>query len=248
MQIDGQRASDCNTSLKLRQPSCGQIARRVVSVCILFGFCLLGHAEGQAPMPNILVMNYSPASSGTLKAAEDEAGRILGEAGVRISWFNCPGPSPTRPPSICDNEQAPGEIRLRILSGSIQTKFRDGAFGFAIAPVFATVYYEPTAQMAKAHSLEFAVPRILGAMIAHEIGHLLLGPNSHSPSGIMQARWEAEQVQQLLKGALVFDKRQAARIQEEVQRRMEAQVSDRSAGTLSLGIKEGPVQSALSPP
>jgi len=85
-------------------------------------------------------------------------------------------------------------------------------------------------------------------MIAHEIGHLLLGPNSHSPSGIMQARWEAEQVQQLLKGALVFDKRQAARIQEEVQRRMEAQVSDRSAGTLSLGIKEGPVQSALSPP
>lgn len=248
MQIDAQRASNCNTSLTHRRPSCGYIAVRVIAVCMLLAFCLLDHAEFQASIPTILVMNYSPAPSGTVKAAEAEAGRILGDAGVQTSWFNCTIPSSTRQRSICDNEQAPGEIRLRILSGPVQTRFRDGSFGFAIAPVFASVYYEPTAQLGKAHSLEFAVPMILGGMIAHEIGHLLLGPNSHSPSGIMQARWEAEQVQQLLKGALVFNKRQAALMQAEVQRRMEAQVTDQSAGTLSLGIEERPVQSLLSRP
>jgi hypothetical protein len=248
VQIDAQRASNCKTSLTHRRPSCGYIAVRVISGCILLALCSLDQAEGQASMPTILVMNYSLASSGTVKAAEAEAGRILEDAGVRTSWFNCPGPSPTRQRSICDNEQAPGEIRLRILSGPVQTRFRDGCFGFAIAPVFASVYYEPTAQLGKAHSLEFAVPMILGGMIAHEIGHLLLGPNSHSPSGIMQARWQAEQVQQLLKGALVFDKRQSAVMQAEVQRRMEVQGTDESAGTLSLGIGAVPVQSLLSRP
>src|SRR5215831_12944272 len=33
------------------------------------------------------------------------------------------------------------------------------------------------------------LPPVLGAIIAHEAGHLLLGENSHSSAGIMRARW-----------------------------------------------------------
>jgi hypothetical protein len=33
-------------------------------------------------------------------------------------------------------------------------------------------------------------PTILGRVIAHEIGHLLLGSNSHSAHGLMRASWD----------------------------------------------------------
>ena len=34
------------------------------------------------------------------------------------------------------------------------------------------------------------VSRLLGAVMTHEVGHLLLPAFSHSPSGIMRARWD----------------------------------------------------------
>jgi hypothetical protein len=40
------------------------------------------------------------------------------------------------------------------------------------------------------------IPIILGCDIAHEIGHLLLGSESHSASGIMQGHWERGQIRQ----------------------------------------------------
>ena len=40
-----------------------------------------------------------------------------------------------------------------------------------------------------AHGASTSLPVLLGRAMAHEIGHLLLGPNSHSPTGIMRASW-----------------------------------------------------------
>ncbi len=39
------------------------------------------------------------------------------------------------------------------------------------------------------------MPVILGHAAAHEIGHLLLGSNSHSPQGLMRARWSRQDLQ-----------------------------------------------------
>ena len=39
------------------------------------------------------------------------------------------------------------------------------------------------------------MPVILGHAAAHEIGHLLLGSNSHSPFGLMRARWSGQDLQ-----------------------------------------------------
>ena len=36
------------------------------------------------------------------------------------------------------------------------------------------------------------VPALLAHVIAHEIGHILEGVNSHSKSGVMKARWSAD--------------------------------------------------------
>jgi type IV secretory pathway TraG/TraD family ATPase VirD4 len=41
-------------------------------------------------------------------------------------------------------------------------------------------------------------------VIAHEVGHLLLGSNSHSQSGIMIAQWHPAELQKLSMGRLLF--------------------------------------------
>jgi hypothetical protein len=73
---------------------------------------------------------------------------------------------------------------------------------------------------AKSDDAEFEVPIILGCAIAHEVGHLLLGSNSHSGSGIMQRRWERKEMRHAMTGTLLFTPEQAKLIQAETQARM----------------------------
>jgi hypothetical protein len=66
---------------------------------------------------------------------------------------------------------------------------------------------------------ELSVSRMLGHAIAHEIGHLLLGDNSHSPGGIMAAPWTKQDLWHISRGALLFTQQEVKRIQEEVRHR-----------------------------
>ncbi len=176
----------------------------------------------------ILVFNYTKASPESLAVAEREAGRILAEAGFLVTWLNCPvtpGGSAT-----CRKEVDAADIRVRIVSLPEQKKniFHDSVFGFAMAPAFASVYYESAERLAKLDNASFEMPVILGCVIAHEIGHLLLGSNGHSASGIMQPQWERKQVQQAMTGRLLFTPEQTKVIQSETQARTRLQI----AGTI----------------
>jgi hypothetical protein len=50
---------------------------------------------------------------------------------------------------------------------------------------------------------------LLGAVSAHELGHLLLGSNSHSRIGIMEPRWRLEGLRNVGMGRLLFTSEQA---------------------------------------
>ena len=45
---------------------------------------------------------------------------------------------------------------------------------------------------------------LLGCVIAHELGHLLLGTASHSQLGLMSAVWQDPELQQAVRGGLFF--------------------------------------------
>jgi hypothetical protein len=114
---------------------------------------------------------------------------------------------------------------LRVLSESTQNKFQDTAFGFAVVPILASVYYDYVAHLARSDNAEFKIPIILVCVIAHEIGHLLLGSNSHSASGIMQGNWQRGQIRKAMTGTLLFTPEQAELIRAETQKRMRLQTS-----------------------
>jgi hypothetical protein len=93
-------------------------------------------------------------------------------------------------------------------------------FGLAIQPIWANVYYDSALHLSEAtRGFVSDVAAILGCVIAHEIGHLLLGENHHSVDGIMQARWQITQIQQVMKGTLVFSPEQSALMRANVELR-----------------------------
>jgi len=156
------------------------------------------------PVLAVLVYNYSEATPELLDRAEKETQRIFERMEIHIGWTNCPIHPVSSEKSACYEEAAPGQVRLRILKQPLNDSFRDSIFGFALAPEFASVYFDAAARLTRISNEEFDLATMMGCLIAHEVGHLLLGENRHSASGIMKAKWELRQVQQAMMGSLGF--------------------------------------------
>jgi hypothetical protein len=186
----------------------------------------------------IQIYNYSLASPTVLVEAEREAGRILRMAGLGVVWLECPvRPSTPGPQGHCEKALEATDLRLRVLGAQVTNKFQDTVFGFAVHPVLASVYYEYAARRAKSDDADFEAPIILGCAIAHELGHLLLGTNSHSDVGIMQPRWESNQFRQLIIGNLVFTTEQSKLMREQARTRMRLRVGNSDPGFISRADK-----------
>jgi len=70
--------------------------------------------------------------------------------------------------------------------------------------------------METARKADLSIPEVLGHVIAHELGHILLGPGAHSRSGIMRASLDLEW---LRIGGLWFTASEARAIREKLARR-----------------------------
>jgi hypothetical protein len=181
-----------------------------------------------SPTIRVRVNDYDQAPPAIVAGAEREAGRILGEAGLRMVWLDCPmehygGVHVAQNPCLEPLEAT--DIVVRVLPEPTQNKYQDTVFGFAVVPALASVYYDYALRVGKSDNASFEVPIILGCVMAHEIGHLLLGLNSHSGSGVMQPRWERKQVRQAMMGTLLFTPEQSQLIQVEAHTRMRLQTA-----------------------
>jgi len=174
----------------------------------------------------IRVTNYTQASDSLLGGAEREANRIFAQARLAVVWRNCPiGPAKPVEPDPCHDAPEPTDIVLRILSAPTDRQFQDNVFGFAVHPLLASVYYDRVLLRAVRDTAQFEVHLILGAVMAHEIGHLLIGSNAHSSSGVMQASWERKQIRQAVTGTLYFTAEQARLIRAETEARAKLQAA-----------------------
>ena len=66
---------------------------------------------------------------------------------------------------------------------------------------FVDVYHQTVESLAVNKEVEFAV--LLGYVIAHELGHLLLGPG-HAKQGVMRPSWERSDFKAISQGFLKF--------------------------------------------
>jgi hypothetical protein len=86
------------------------------------------------------------------------------------------------------------------------------------------VFYSSVEGLARRQSrAHVSTAQILGHAMAHEIGHLLLNQESHSPTGIMRGDWNLKDLQDAVYGYLLFTSQQAGVIRAEVDRRIRQQ-------------------------
>jgi hypothetical protein len=58
---------------------------------------------------------------------------------------------------------------------------------------------------------------VLGHVIAHELGHLLISGNAHTPVGIMHGEWDYKQWKMAAAGTLLFAPAQAKLMRDQFQ-------------------------------
>lgn len=152
---------------------------------------------------------------------------------LRALWLDCSvKPAQLDEKSICRNGWGYQNIGLRLLSRHTPTRVPDFTFGFAVSPGLASVYYGDAALMAERQQLRSELPLLLGCLIVHEIGHLLLNSFGHSPTGIMQAEWGPIQLQQSLTGLMIFTPAQSRLIREQVETRSHEHDSPRNSAVV----------------
>jgi len=218
------KAFACKVSPRRRLPR--RVALAILAA-VSSNYCGAYTARSEEPAPTIRVrvLNYTRAASAAVAAAERRAGQTLRDAGLNVIWIDCRvGEASENPSNPCRQPFLPSEVSLRILSDRTGNEIPENAFGFAVPPILATVYYEPTARLARSEGYE--VPPILAGVIVHEIGHLLLGSSSHSGFGIMQGHWGHKCLQQIRWNGLQFTQEQSKLIRAEGQRRMRLESRD----------------------
>ena len=164
----------------------------------------------------VLVYNYARLPMETLRETEDRATLIFRKAGVEVDWADCPlnNEDPALYPG-CPELSGPTQLFLRIFAKTA-TKVDIGGEAFVAARI-ANIFWNRVEEQAQ--RLNVAAPRFLAHTVAHELGHLLLGSNSHSPVGIMTARWDAPTVTRIRQEGLYFHGQQSELMRSEMSKR-----------------------------
>jgi hypothetical protein len=160
-----------------------------------------------SPEVHISVYDNANVPTELLAAAEAEVHRIFQQAGMETLWRNCSERAENAQRAGCHvvgstylvltilPRATSGQVRGRVDVLGTATLDEKGV-GF-----YGYVFYDRIQRMAEERRL---APTLLGHVLAHEIGHLLLRSNSHSISGIMSGRWAGEELRRISEGVMFF--------------------------------------------
>jgi len=199
---------------------------KTLRICLTWGLLLGGNfpatarqaskMEGKPDLKITLrVYDYVGVDAGLLRRALHEAGIIVGDAGVAVVPILCtegkapggtePSQSQDESPKACRQVPDPLNIALRIVPKPVPGNDY-GTLGYASSR-YITVNYSRVKEFAD--RADVYLDRILACVLAHELGHVLLGPDSHSATGIMAACLtdkELGQIRVMFIGFLPFQK------------------------------------------
>jgi hypothetical protein len=212
---------------------------RLMLVVILAGFASIENTEAQVVGKNttltVQVTDYAQVDAKTLGEAEQVAVAIFRNARVQTRWVDMSGVA--KRSLLYPNDldlSVPPYVQIHILSQDMASLLGmpDNVMGLApgkgpdrhLVYVFYA-YVRLVAERQVREHMKGAVPRyataaqILGTMMAHELGHILLNLPSHSKTGIMRGNWDLTDLCNIGYGYLLFTPQQAEVIRSDVSRR-----------------------------
>ncbi len=180
---------------------------------------LVGAAGGEEGTPSVTVWvyNYSNVPAGTVEEAEVITTWVMEQAGLGVEWVEF-RPGVRRPLRSSD-------LVLRLVPEAMIANWGlDGKhLAFSLVPpdsqsnYIAGVITDRVEEVAGRERYPLAM--VLGHVMAHELGHLLLGNKRHSVAGIMSFPVNRGYLVRASKGLLRFAPSEQRRIRREVRRR-----------------------------
>lgn len=168
---------------------------------------------------NVSVCNLDEVAESLVSNARRETEAVFRSAGIQIVWRECAG---FRSPA---EEARDPWYRIRLWNRK-SPRTNDPAALDLMGRAFLTessgagsmadAYLQAVQDFAERHEPDDGA--LLGFVIAHELGHLLLGPG-HARDGVMQSPWGRKEVEAARRRSLLFNKEEAARIRLELQTR-----------------------------
>ena len=193
---------------------------------VVFGMCGWVVAAGAAEVElRVRLQDYANVPAVWLTRAKTVATGILENGGVRVLWADC-SPNSERRDALCSIPLGPVDLQLRILTEEMakRTHRSRHSLGSAMVsgqfPSIASVFYHRAVELEAGKP--GALAEILGGILAHEIGHLLLAENSHYGTGVLRAQWGDQDLRMIACGRLWFTPEQAARMASLVTERVHA--------------------------
>ena len=203
---------------------------RLIRECLLLtSLAIMLNAQSQRAglRIHLHIYNYAGVSRESLTRAEHDASRIFQSTGIETGWLDCPlTEEQLSRNSSCEGPSTSSRFMIHLLSNTMAESFPLGHdfFGVALLPVrgecfgvTANIFAERVQEMAGSTE---SVAVILGAVMAHELGHLLLRHAAHSVAGIMCGQWRTREIERAVKGTLLFLPEEAKTIREQVALRM----------------------------
>lgn len=169
------------------------------------------------PQLTVYVSNSAHSAESSLLEAEREAARIFRTAGIGVDWVNCARNEASAIASRCNQAPGPAELVIRIIPRAREASQNVTGMSF-LGPtggVYADIFFDRVLELQQVDPGLTLAP-ILGDVIAHELGHLLLGENSHSHIGLMQATWKYPQLRLIEIGQLRFSSSEATQLRERI--------------------------------
>jgi hypothetical protein len=192
---------------------------------------------------SVRLHDYARVQCRILSQATSETATIFQDLGVEVLWIECPLSSQElRGSPACRQPLGSAGFDLNIVPHAVAAlpAFPRTTLGFT--PMsregervsLSDVFYDRVKEQTEI--VHGSLGRVLGDVMAHEIGHLLLRTSLYSSTGIMHAQWTVEDLSRAARGQLRFTRLQSELIRAEMlaRRQEEDKTTSQSAGKRSI--------------
>jgi hypothetical protein len=194
-----------------------RISRCVISASLVaMAMSVRMAAEPQVALA-VRLYNGSGAPAEELFAARRAIESTFHDAGLDVIVRHCGRQLPERSIDPCSEPLEPLEVVVRIIDAPhFNPTLHPDACGMAYVlreidrGWLATAFFDRISSASARVGVDAGT--LLGLVIAHELGHLMLGSGYHGGAGVMRAEWEEEQLLTHNPDAWRFSTLEAARL------------------------------------
>jgi hypothetical protein len=153
----------------------------------------------------VRLFNDAEVDYTVIRRATEEAAWLLQSVCVAVEWVPCTTVSVAHPESC---KLPVPSIEMHILPSPMTSDVAETVLGTAFPSLGtrgnAAVFLSHIRQLVTANAGAIDVSRLMGHVLGHEIGHLLLNSSAHSSDGLMRAGFRRQDMEKANQRRLTF--------------------------------------------